>query len=90
MKKPNRPTPIDKAKAMAAAARPPQIQDHDLANLLVAARRGLAGLAGGDLVLVATSIANVEAVLAAMQAQQQKPAQNPAPAADPAKEEAKP
>lgn len=79
MKRP-RPTLVEKIQAKQAA---PQVQTQDIANVIVAARRGLQTLSGADLVNVAASIANLEAALAPAQAP--APTTPPAPPAEPAK-----
>ncbi len=87
MKKP-RPTVVEKILAQKAAAPPPvQINPQDVGNVLIAARRGIGLMQGVDLVNVAASIANLDAVLAAMQAAAAPPAPAtpPAPPAEPAK-----
>ncbi len=71
MKK-QRPTVVQKIQAKQAQ---PQVDTSDIGNLIFAARNGLRGLAGQDLVNVSLSIARVEA---AIQASQPKPPE-PAP-----------
>ncbi len=71
-----RPNVVEKVAAKQAA---PSVQLGDISNVLVAARRGIGSLGGADMVNVAASIANLEAVLAA----HQQAAAPPAPPAAP-------
>lgn len=73
-----KPNIVDRLKAKAAAQ--PNVQAQDLANVLVAARLGLPQLRGVDLVNVSVSMANLEAVVAALMAKPQPQAQDAAPA----------
>lgn len=82
MKRP-RPSTVEKIKAKQAASAAPQINLSDVENVIIAARRALGGFRGIDLVNIAGSIANLEAVLAALQPKPAAPPPAP-PAAPPA------
>lgn len=84
MKKKPRPTVVEKIAAKQAPR--PEINPTDIANVIVAARRGLGTLGGQDLVNVSTSIARLEAALAQISAPAAAPeATPPATPAEPAK-----
>jgi len=65
MRKPPRPSTVDKIRAQQAAQapQPPPFSIQDLTNLVVAARQGLHNLPPNDLVNVSVSIAAAEGVI---------------------------
>jgi hypothetical protein len=83
--KPPRPSTLEKIQAKRDAAAKPTVQINfdDVRNVIVAARRALGGFSGADLVTIAGSIANLEAILASLQVKPATPPPTP-PADQPA------